>query len=61
MYRSKLSEKLNESLKAVLPIVGIVLVLSFAVAPIPPGILMAFLLGAALLNSGMMLISLGAA
>ena len=60
MYRSKLSEKLNESLKAVLPIVGIVLVLSFAVAPIPPGILMAFLLGAALLIIGMMLFSLGA-
>ena len=60
MYRSKLSEKLNESLKAVLPIVGIVLVLSFAVAPVPPGILMAFLLGAALLIVGMMLFSLGA-
>ena len=60
MYRSKLYEKLNESLKAVLPIVGIVLVLSFAVAPVPPGILMAFLLGAALLIVGMMLFSLGA-
>ncbi len=30
----KLSEKLKESLNAVLPIVGIVVVLSFTVAPI---------------------------
>lgn len=34
-YRSKLSEKLKEALEAVLPILGIVLVLSFTVAPVP--------------------------
>ena len=59
-YRSKLSEKLNEALEAVLPILGIVLLLSFTVAPIPPGILMAFLVGAVLLVVGMMFFTLGA-
>lgn len=59
-YRSKLSEKLKEALEAVLPILGIVLVLSFTVAPVPPGILMAFLVGAVLLVVGMMFFTLGA-
>ena len=45
----KLQEKLNETLKAVLPVIGIVLVLCFTVAPIEPGILLAFLLGGVLL------------
>ena len=60
MYRTKLQEKLNESLKAVLPIIGIVLLLCFTMAPIPPSILMAFLIGAVLLVVGMMFFSLGA-
>ncbi len=60
LYRSKLSEKLNEALEAVLPILGIVLLLSFTVAPVPPGILMAFLVGAVLLMVGMMFFTLGA-
>ncbi len=60
LYRSKLNEKLNEALEAVLPILGIVLLLSFTVAPVPPGILMAFLVGAVLLVIGMMFFTLGA-
>ena len=53
-------EKLKESLEAVLPIIGIVLLLSFTIAPIPAGILMAFLVGAILLVVGMMFFTLGA-
>ena len=59
LYRTKLQEKLNEALKAVIPIIGIVLVLCFTVAPISPSILMAFLLGAVLLVVGMMFFTLG--
>jgi len=53
LYRSKLNEKLNEALEAVLPILGIVLLLSVTAAPVPPGILMAFLVGAVLLVVGL--------
>ena len=60
MYRDRLLEKLNESLSAVLPIVGIVLLLAITVAPIPNSILVAFLFGGALLIVGMMFFSLGA-
>ena len=60
LYQSKLLEKLKESLEAVLPIIGIVLLLSFTIAPIPAGILMAFLVGAILLVVGMMFFTLGA-
>ena len=56
----KLKEKLLEALKAVLPIVGIVLVLCFSVAPISPSILLCFLLGAAMIIVGMMFFTLGA-
>ncbi len=59
LYRTKLQEKLNEALKAVIPIIGIVLVLCFTIAPISPSILMAFLLGAVLLVVGMMFFTLG--
>ena len=52
-------EKFTESLRAVLPIVGIVLLLSFSIAPIPPGILMTFLIGSVFLIVGMMFFSLG--
>ena len=54
MYRSKLNEKLQESLAAVLPILAIVLILSFTIAPLPTSVLMAFLFGAVLLVVGMM-------
>lgn len=59
LQRTKFQEKLNEALKAVLPIIGIVLVLCFTVAPISPSILMAFLIGAVLLVIGMMFFTLG--
>lgn len=57
--KEKLREKLDETLKAVLPIIGIVLVLCFTIAPLEPGILLAFLLGAVLLIVGMMFFTLG--
>ena len=56
----KLKEKLLEALKAVLPIVGIVAVLCFSVAPISPSILLCFLLGAAMIIVGVMFFTLGA-
>lgn len=59
-YQTKFAEKLEEALKAVLPIIGIVLLLSFTIAPIPPSILLLFLFGAVLLVIGMMFFTLGA-
>ena len=53
-------EKLEEALQAVLPIMMIVLVLSFTVAPLPSSILLAFLFGGLLLIIGMTFFSLGA-
>lgn len=60
MYTKKLKEKWFEAVQAVLPIVGIVLVLCFSIAPISPSILLCFLLGAVLLLVGMMFFTLGA-
>ena len=57
--RTKLKEKFNETLKAVLPIIALVLFLCFSIAAISPGILMTFLIGAALLTAGMLLFSFG--
>lgn len=57
--RSSIQEKLTETGKAVFPVIGIVLILCFSVAPVSPGILMAFLVGAVLLTAGMVLFSLG--
>lgn len=54
--RTRLREKLIEALKAVLPIIGIVLVLCFTIAPISPSVL----LGAVLLIVEMMFFTLGA-
>ncbi len=59
-YQIKLIEKRNEALKAVIPIIGIVLLLSFTIAPVPPGILLLFLFAALLLIIGMMFFTLGA-
>lgn len=56
---SKFSEKLNETLKAVIPILAIVLLLCFSIAPIPPSILMTFLIGAVLLIVGMLFFNVG--
>lgn len=60
MYKNALKTKLNEALSSVLPVVGIVLLLSLTVAPIPVSILLSFLFGAMLLVIGIMFFSLGA-
>ncbi len=57
---NSLKEKCMESVKAVLPIVGIVLLLSFTIVPISPSILLCFLVGGVLLIVGMMFFTLGA-
>lgn len=57
--QSKFKEKFIETLKAVFPILGIVLLLCFTIAPIPPSILMTFLVGAVLLIVGMLLFNVG--
>ncbi len=57
---AKLKEKLMEALKAVLPILAIVLFLCFSIAPISPSILLCFLMGAVLLVLGIMFFTLGA-
>ena len=59
-YRTNLLEKLEEALRAVIPIILIVLFLCFTIAPISPGLLMVFLIGAVLLIVGMMFFTLGA-
>ena len=60
LYKTKLQEKLEESLVAVLPVVGLVLLLCFSIAPVSPGVVLEFLMGALLLIVGMMFFSLGA-
>ena len=57
--QSKFKEKLYETLKAVFPILALVLLLCFTIAPIPPSILMTFLIGAVLLIIGMLLFNVG--
>lgn len=57
--RSQLKIKLTETLKAVFPILAIVLLLCFTIAPIPPSILVLFLIGAVLLTVGMLLFNVG--
>ena len=56
---SNLREKLKETLKAVLPIIAIVLVLCFTIAPISPSIILMFLVGGVLLIIGMLLFNVG--
>ena len=53
-------EKLREALASVVPIMVIVLILSFTVAPIPTETLLAFLIGAVMVILGIALFSLGA-
>ena len=59
-WNPKLQHKLKESLAAVLPIIAIVLFLSFTIAPITPSILLCFLVGAVMVMMGMMFFTLGA-
>jgi len=58
--RSVLIDKLKESLSSVLPITGIILLLSFTIAPVSLSTLTAFLIGAVMLVLGMGLFTLGA-
>lgn len=60
LYKSRLQEKLEESLQAVIPVVVLVLLLCFSIAPVSPGILLEFLMGALMLIVGMMFFTLGA-
>lgn len=60
LWNPKLHEKMKEALIAVLPIVGIVLLLSFTIAPVSASILLCFLMGALLVMVGMMFFTLGA-
>lgn len=57
---TKLREKLIEALQAVLPIVAIVMLLCFSIAPVSPSILLCFLLGAVMIIVGIMFFTLGA-
>ncbi len=56
----QLKEKILESVSSVLPIFGIVLVLSVSIAPFNSGVLVLFLFGAVFLIFGMALFTLGA-
>ena len=56
----KLKEKILESVSAVLPITGIVLLLSILLVPVDLGIMVMFLVGAILLVIGMGFFQLGA-
>lgn len=58
--QKKLAEKWQESIQAVLPVLCIVLILCFSVAPVSPSILLCFLMGAILILTGMMFFTLGA-
>lgn len=60
LYKSRLQEKLEEALQAVIPVVALVLLLCFSIAPVTPGIVLEFLLGAVMLIVGMMFFTLGA-
>lgn len=58
-WKERFLEKLSETLKAVFPILAIVLLLCFTIAPIPPSVLITFLVGAVLLVVGMLLFNVG--
>ena len=60
MYRTRLREKLDEAISAVLPVIAIVLVLSLTIAPVTSSVLLAFLFGGAMLIVGNMFFTLGA-
>lgn len=55
-----MQSKMSEALSAVVPVIVIVLLLSFTVAPVSPSILLSFLMGAMLVMVGMMFFTLGA-
>ena len=55
-----MQSKMSEALSAVVPVIVIVLALSFTVAPVSPSFLLSFLMGAVLVMVGMMFFTLGA-
>ncbi len=56
---SNIREKFKETIKAVFPIIAIVLLLCFTIAPISPSIVLMFLIGGVLLIIGMLLFNVG--
>ena len=58
--REKTKEKAHEAVWSVLPIMLIVMLLAFTIAPIPTGILAQFLLGGILVIGGMIFFTMGA-
>ena len=60
VIKEKMKEKTKESVSAVVPIMLIVLLLGFTVAPLSPSILVEFIIGAVLVIIGMVFFSLGA-
>ena len=55
-----MQSKMAEALSAVIPVIVIVLLLSFTIAPVSPSILLSFLMGAVFVMVGMMLFTMGA-
>ena len=60
LWKQKLQDKYKEALVAVLPVIAIVIILCFSIAPVSPSILLSFLMGALLVMVGMMFFTLGA-
>ena len=60
LIKTVLPEKLAEALKSVVPVTAVIFVLCFLIAPVPNSVMLAFIVGAALLILGMGLFSLGA-
>ncbi|MDR2647045.1 MAG: DUF1538 domain-containing protein [Oscillospiraceae bacterium] len=58
-FKRAVHEHLSESLRAVLPVVLIIVALCFSIAPLPNSTFLGFLVGAALLLLGMSLFNLG--
>ncbi len=53
-------KKMSEAIAAICPIMAVVVLLSLTIAPMPTGVLLAFLFGGAVMIVGMMFFSLGA-
>ena len=60
MHKKVLLEKIREAAASVLPVTAIVLALCLLILPVEPGLMLAFLIGSAMLIAGIGLFSLGA-
>lgn len=58
-FKKVFLEKLTEILQAVCPVLAIVILLCFTIAPIPPAIFLTFMMGAVLLVVGMLFFNVG--